>query len=78
MAQRSSQQKNGDTQRMTQETLFRLNASFHTALSASSLALNETKESQNYHYHQIHDETRSTTEVTQDAQGISPPVSPGS
>ncbi|QZY97062.1 hypothetical protein [Pantoea dispersa] len=70
VAQRSSQQKNGDTQRMTQETLFKLNASFHTALSASSpLALNETKESQNYHYHQIHDETRSTTEVTQDAQG---------
>ena len=70
VAQRSSQQKNGDTQRMTQETLFQLNASFHTALNAGTpLALSEDKASQNYHYHQIHDETRSTTEVTQDAQG---------
>jgi len=70
VAQQSSEQKNGSTQSMKQDTLFKLNASFHTALDASHpLALNEMKSSQNYHYHQVHDEERTSTDVTQDAKG---------
>lgn len=70
LAQQSSQQQNGDQQTLTQDGVFTFNASFHTALSPGQpLALTEQKSSQNYQYHQIHDEERTSTTVTQDDKG---------
>lgn len=55
---------------MTQQTLFKLKASFHTALdSVSAVKLTEQKSSQNYKYHLIDDEERSQTSVTQNKKG---------
>jgi hypothetical protein len=70
VAQKTTSQQHGDTQELTQQTLFKLKASFHTALdSASAAKLTEQKSSQNYQYHLIDDEERSQTAVTQNKQG---------
>lgn len=70
VAQKTAAQTHGDTQDLTQQTLFKLKASFHTALdSASAAKLTEQKSSQNYKYHLIDDEERSQTSVTQNKKG---------
>lgn len=70
VAQKTTSQQHGDTQELSQQTLFKLKASFHTALdSASAAKLTEQKSSQNYKYHLIDDEERSQTAVTQNKKG---------
>ncbi|KNC13400.1 hypothetical protein AC790_10325 [Pantoea sp. RIT-PI-b] len=70
VAQKTTTQQHGDSQDLSQQTLFKLKASFHTALdSASAVKLTEQKSSQNYKYHLIDDEERSQTSVTQNKKG---------
>ncbi|MFJ5160101.1 hypothetical protein ACIP6T_13075 [Pantoea sp. NPDC088449] len=70
VAQKTTSQTQGDTQDLTQQTLFKLKASFHTALDSDAPAkLNALKSSQNYKYHLIDDEERSQTAVTQNKKG---------
>ncbi|EJL86906.1 hypothetical protein [Pantoea sp. GM01] len=70
VAQKTTTQQHDDSQDLSQQTLFKLKASFHTALdSASAVKLTEQKSSQNYKYHLIDDEERSQTSVTQNKKG---------
>lgn len=70
VAQQTRSQQHGDTQELTQDTLFKLKASFHTALDSDGDAkLTALKSSQNYRYHLINDEERSQTQVSQNNKG---------
>lgn len=70
VAQQTRTQQQGDEQNLTQDTLFRLKASFHTALdSEGAVKLTALKASQNYRYHLINDEERSQTQVNQNNKG---------
>lgn len=70
VAQQTRSQQHSDTQDLTQDTLFKLKASFHTALDSDGDAkLTALKSSQNYRYHLINDEERSQTSVSQNKKG---------
>ncbi|MBK0127642.1 hypothetical protein IAE30_28280 [Pantoea sp. S61] len=70
VAQQTRSQQHTDTQDLTQDTLFKLKASFHTALDSDGAAkLTALKSSQNYRYHLIDDEERSQTAVSQNKKG---------
>lgn len=70
VAQQTRSQQHTDTQDLTQDTLFKLKASFHTALDSDGAAkLTALKSSQNYRYHLIDDEERSQTLVSQNKKG---------
>ncbi|WAH61800.1 hypothetical protein LZ023_40295 (plasmid) [Pseudomonas silvicola] len=70
VAQQTRSQQHTDTQDLTQDTLFKLKASFHTALDSDGAAkLTALKSSQNYRYHLIDDEERSQTVVSQNKKG---------
>ena len=70
VAQQTRSQQHTDTQDLTQDTLFKLKASFHTALDSDGAAkLTALKSSQNYRFHLIDDEERSQTLVSQNKKG---------
>ncbi|WP_182059226.1 hypothetical protein [Pantoea sp. ME81] len=70
VAQQTRSQQHTDSQDLTQDTLFKLKASFHTALDSDGAAkLTALKSSQNYRYHLIDDEERSQTVVSQNKKG---------
>ncbi|MDI9278566.1 hypothetical protein QMZ65_15240 [Pantoea sp. EABMAA-21] len=70
VAQQTRSQQHTDTQDLTQDTLFKLKASFHTALDSDGAAkLTALKSSQNYRYHLIDDKERSQTVVSQNKKG---------